>query len=67
MRHLIRGLILASVLVTVLPRSQALSAAQLVCFEGGLCSATCDPCRLNTDCPTENGVKQLCVCDNPYC
>jgi hypothetical protein len=62
MRHLVRGLILAAVLVAALPHSQRAEAYPLVCIEGGICSSTCEFCFSNTDCPNVGGFRQSCVC-----
>ena len=65
MRHLLRALALAAVLMTNLSRPHS-SEASFICRpgHGGSCQVTCEPCFTRSDCSLlDNGSQQACICD----
>jgi hypothetical protein len=64
MRHFVRSLILAALLVPAFSSTQVALAVGQACPSGrlGFCSRTCAPCVTNQNCPNYNGFTQFCDC-----
>jgi hypothetical protein len=63
MRHLLRALVLAIVLIPALaaaPPARAESPIREACINGGTCSMTGQPCTINAQCAPH---PQTCVCN----
>jgi hypothetical protein len=64
MRHLLRALALAAVLMTNLSRPPSSEAFICKPGHGGSCQLTCGSCFTKSDCPLlDNGAQQACICD----